>query len=124
MSGRFQLLVVVLTLSLGCFCQSAFAGDQSSIENASPQQVVSGMSNKLARGVANIATGWLELPKQVYQTSQEDGVAKGATVGPLKGIGMTLVRTVAGVGETITFFIPYPGFFDPFFDPAYVWQKE
>jgi len=124
MSGRFKVLVLVLTVSLVFFCQAAFAGEMRSIEDASPQQVVNGMSNKLVRGVANVATGWLELPKQIYQTSKEEGVVKGAAVGPLKGIGMTLVRTVAGVGETLTFFIAYPGFFDPYFDPAYVWQKE
>jgi putative exosortase-associated protein (TIGR04073 family) len=45
-------------------------------------------------------------------------------VGPLKGIGMTVVRTVAGAGETATFYLAYPGFYDPYFDPAYVWQKE
>ena len=52
------------------------------------------------------------------------GVAKGIFVGPLRGLGMTLVRTVSGAGETLTFMIPFPGFFDPYFEPAYVWQKE
>lgn len=82
------------------------------------------MANKVVRGIANVATGWLELPKQIYLTVKEDGVAKGIFVGPLRGMGMTLVRTVSGAGETLTFMIPYPGFFDPYFEPAYVWQKE
>jgi hypothetical protein len=37
---------------------------------------------------------------------------------------MTLVRTFSGAGEALTFFVAYPGFYDPYFDPAYVWQKE
>jgi putative exosortase-associated protein (TIGR04073 family) len=119
-----SVVMLVLTLSLFCGERRGEAGDIRSIEDASPQQVVDGMANKLARGVANVATGWLELPKQIYLTSQEEGLAKGMTVGPLKGIGMTLVRTVSGAGEALTFFLAYPGFFDPYFDPSYVWQKE
>lgn len=106
------------------FSEKAFAESYRSIESSSPQEVVSGMANKAARGVTNVATGWLEFPKQIYTTYKEDGVAKGILVGPIKGVGMTLVRTFAGVGETLTFFVAYPGFYDPYFDPAYVWQKE
>lgn len=85
---------------------------------------VDAMSTKAVRGLANITTGWLEFPKQIYLTYKEDGVGKALFVGPLKGLGMTLVRTVSGVGETATFFLPFPGFFDPYFDPPYVWRKE
>ncbi|MFZ3209782.1 MAG: exosortase system-associated protein, TIGR04073 family [Geobacteraceae bacterium] len=104
----------------------ALAGAQSSrdVENSSPQDVVDAMSTKAVRGLANITTGWLEFPKQIYLTCKEDGVGKAVFVGPLKGLGMTLVRTVSGVGETATFFLAFPGFFDPYFEPPYVWQKE
>ena len=117
------MTALVLTLSLPCTGQLALA-DSRTIDQSSPQEVVDGMANKLVRGVANLSTGWLEFPKQIYNTSSEDGVFKGMTVGPLKGVGMTLVRTVSGAGEVLTFFLAYPGFFDPLFDPAYVWQKE
>jgi len=86
--------------------------------------MVDGMANKLVRGFTNVATGWLELPKQIRLTGQEEGPAMAASVGTVKGIGMALVRTVAGAGEALTFFIPYPGFFDPYIEPPYVWQKE
>jgi putative exosortase-associated protein (TIGR04073 family) len=125
MLKRFlSMAALVLALSIFCTVPRAQADEAQTIDEASPQQVVDGMANKLARGVANFTTGWLEFPKQIYITSKEDGIAKGLTVGPLKGIGMTLVRTGAGVGEALTFFVAYPGFFDPFFDPSYVWQKE
>jgi putative exosortase-associated protein (TIGR04073 family) len=122
-----SLLLTILVLALftlGTEKRVLAVQDIKSIDDSSPQEVVDGMANKLARGVANVATGWLELPKQIYITCKEDGYAKGLTVGPLKGIGMTLVRTASGVGETVTFLIPFPGFYDPFFDPSYVWQKE
>nr|WP_088536886.1 exosortase system-associated protein, TIGR04073 family [Geobacter sp. DSM 9736] len=94
------------------------------IENSSPQEIVDGMANKAVRGIANVGTGWIEFPKQIYLTYKEDGVVKGMFVGPLKGVGMTLVRTAAGFGETLTFFLAYPGFYSPYVEPAYVWQKE
>jgi putative exosortase-associated protein (TIGR04073 family) len=102
----------------------AFAGPYQNIENSSPQEIVSGMSNKAARGVANIATGWLEFPKQIYMTSKEDGPVSGIFIGPLKGLGMTIVRTVSGTAEFLTFFSAYPNFYAPYFEPAYVWQME
>ena len=104
---------------------SAYGADvYRSIDNSSPQDVVDGMASKAGRGIANMTTGWLELPKQIYTTSKEDGAVKGIFIGPLKGLGMTLLRTIGGVGELMTFYMSYPGFYDPFFDPAYVWQKE
>ena len=102
----------------------AWADDYRTLENASPQEVVDAMAIKAARGIANTTTGWLEFPKQIYETYKEDGAERGLLNGPLKGIGMTLVRTVSGVIETATFFSAYPGFYDPIFDPAFVWQKE
>lgn len=94
------------------------------IESSSPQQVVDGMSGKMVRGLTNVATGWLEFPMQIYLTFKNEGVTKGLTVGPLKGIGMTLVRTVTGAAETTTFFLAYPGFYDPYFEPEYAWEEE
>ncbi|MBJ6748791.1 exosortase system-associated protein, TIGR04073 family [Geomonas anaerohicana] len=123
MQKRFVVLAI-LALALVLTAEKGRAADMQTIDTASPQEVVDGMANKLVRGVANIATGWLELPKQIYITCKEEGAAKCVTVGPLKGIGMTLVRTASGVGETATFFLAYPGFYDPLLDPAYAWQKE
>jgi putative exosortase-associated protein (TIGR04073 family) len=119
------LVVVFLFVLLAVPVANSFAADDlTPVEDRSAQEVVSGMGNKAARGVANVATGWLELPKQIYVASEEGGAAKGIFIGPLKGIGMTLVRTLAGVGELVTFFVPYPGFYDPYLDPSYVWEKE
>ena len=120
----FLMTILVLALCTLGTEQQVLASSPMTLDDASPQEVVDGMANKVARGVANVATGWLEIPKQIYLTCKEDGYAKGLTIGPLKGLGMSLVRTVFGVGETATFFVAYPGFYDPYFDPSYVWQKE
>lgn len=119
------LLMLFFCIALCAAARSGWCGTGGqTIENSSPQEVVDAMANKAVRGVANVTTGWLELPKQVYLTYKEDGIVKSVLVGPLKGVGMTLVRTVSGLCETVTFFVAFPGFFDPYVEPAYVWQKE
>ncbi|MBU5611950.1 exosortase system-associated protein, TIGR04073 family [Geomonas azotofigens] len=123
MRKKFVFLAI-LALAMVLTAEKGHAGDSRTVDTASPQEVVDGMANKLVRGVANVATGWLEFPKQIYMTCKEEGVGKCVTVGPLKGLGMTLVRTASGLGETATFFLAYPGFYDPYLDPAYAWQKE
>ena len=126
MSGkRFFLAIAALlgVLVLGQHTR-AWAGSTQTIEDASAQEVVDAMAHKAVRGIANTTTGWLEFPMQIYLTIKNEGVTKGLTVGPLKGLGMTLVRTVTGAAETTTFFLAYPGFYDPYFEPEFAWEEE
>ncbi len=117
----YMAIATVLTI---VFSSASFADDLRQVEESSPQAVAGGMANKFVRGMANTATGWLELPKQIYVTCQEEGAAQGILIGPFKGLGMMLARTLAGVGEVATFFAPVPGFYEPFMEPDYVWQDE
>ena len=75
---------------------------------------------KLGRGLANVLTGWIEIPKNIYDTSVEENIGMGLTVGLAKGIGMTVVRTGAGIYETITFPFPLPEDYEPLLEPEYV----
>ena len=75
---------------------------------------------KLGRGVANTLTGWVELPKNIYNTSVEDNAFAGMTLGLAKGAGMTLVRTGAGVYEIATFPFALPEDYKPILEPEYV----
>jgi len=74
-----------------------------------PVMAIAGNSNpgeKLARGIGDSATGWVEAPKEMVEESNRTnpaiGVTKGAVVGTAKAVG----KTVKGVAETATFFIP------------------
>ena len=80
-------------------------------------------AKKLGRGLANILTGWVELPKNIYQTSVEENVLSGLTMGLAKGIGMTIVRTGAGVYETVTFPFPIPEGYEPVLQPEFVFSE-
>jgi putative exosortase-associated protein (TIGR04073 family) len=95
-----------------------------SVDTASAQDIIDGMAAKGVRGAANLVTGWAEIPKQIYVTGEEGGWLRGAVIGPFKGIGMALVRTVSGAGELVTFFVAYPGYYDSWIEPRFVWQSE
>jgi putative exosortase-associated protein (TIGR04073 family) len=99
------LLVVVAMMGMATQC---FAQDPA---------------KKLGRGLANILTGWVELPKNIYETSVEENVLSGLTMGLAKGIGMTIVRTGAGVYETVTFPFPIPEDYQPVLEPEFVFNN-
>jgi len=77
------------------------------------------ITDKFGRGLANAATGWIELPKNVVNTSNNSNVAVGVTWGILKGALYTVGRTAVGAVELATFFIPN----DAFVHPDFVWNN-
>lgn len=87
-------------------------------ERGTTQSYPAAAGEKLANGVANAATGFVELPKNVILTSQQDGVAYGLTVGFLTGILHAVGRTVIGALDAVTFLIPT----QPAVNPHYIWQ--
>ncbi len=96
----FAVLVLALSSATICFASDPFT--------------------KLGRGVANTLTGWVEIPKNIYDTSVEDNAFAGMTLGLAKGAGMTLVRTGAGIYEIATFPFPLPENYKPILEPEYV----
>ncbi|MCC6917399.1 exosortase system-associated protein, TIGR04073 family [Nitrosomonas sp.] len=75
-------------------------------------------SEKLVNGITNAATGFVELPKTIILTSRRDGAAYGLTIGFVTGIMHTIGRTVFGVLDAATFFIPTQSTVHP----SYIWQ--
>jgi putative exosortase-associated protein (TIGR04073 family) len=76
---------------------------------------------KLARGLANIFSGWAEIPKEIYTQSKESETLGGIVfAGPVIGAGKALARTATGFFETVTFFLPIPEDYAPIIEPDYV----
>ena len=96
----FTILMVSAVISTACFAQDPFT--------------------KLGRGVANTLTGWVELPKNIYNTSVQDNAFTGVTLGLARGVGMSVVRTGAGLFEILTFPFPVPQDYRPTLEPEYV----
>ena len=99
-NAGLQAAVFLLAATTCCYAEDAFS--------------------KLGRGVANTLTGWVELPKNVYDTSVEENAFTGMTLGLAKGAGMTLVRTGAGIFEVVTFPFPVPEDYKAVLEPEYV----
>ena len=82
--------------------------------------------HKMGRGVVNVLTGWLELPKQIHLGRQEENPLTGLGWGIVKGVGMTVLRSGVGIYETVTFPIPHPkDFASPYEQmelPDYAWE--
>lgn len=75
---------------------------------------------KLGRGLANTLTGMVELPYKVQEVNEESGPAAAATYGIIKGVADGIYRTLVGVYETATFFIPFPKNYAPIIEPEFV----
>lgn len=75
--------------------------------------------DKAAHGLANVTTGWMELPKNIYIMTRETNVLYGIIGGTGMGVFRTIGRTGLGVFDLITAPIPT----DPMVKPGYVWEN-
>lgn len=105
-TSGWVVMVVVLALVVGNVA-CAFAQD---------------VGHKLGRGLVNVGTGWIELPKGIRDGSQEEAPLVGVTAGIFKGLGLGLLRTGVGVIEVVTFPFPWPKDYSPVYEPEYVWD--
>lgn len=64
--------------------------------------------HKLGRGVSNVLTCWVELPKNFSLGMQEDNPVLGIGGGVLKGTGLMFTRLAVGMYEAVSFFVPFP----------------
>ena len=77
---------------------------------------------KLISGLANIATGWMEFPKNINIVGQQENTpASGMAafgLGVLQGGWFTINRTGCGAFDLLTFMFPTK----PSVDPVFVWD--
>ena len=82
--------------------------------------------HKAGRGVVNVLTSWIELPKNIHLGTQEDNPVLGAAWGLVRGTGLTVTRLAVGAYEVVTFPLPYPkNFASPYEGlelPDYAWE--
>ncbi len=77
--------------------------------------------DKLTRGFANTFQGILEVPRNISNTTETQGLLTGVTVGLGKGLGYGVLRTLVGLYEVVTFPIPVPEGYAPIIQP-YGWN--
>ena len=79
---------------------------------------------KLLRGTVNLATGWVEVPKRMYETTARSGAGTGFTWGLARGLGYGFVRTAGGIYEIVTFPVPAPPDYQPVMRPVFAFVSE
>jgi putative exosortase-associated protein (TIGR04073 family) len=95
------------------------SGALMTVPSVQADTYIQGFSNKVSQGLANIAFGFVELPKNVINISNEQSIFVGMTWGVIRGVGHSVGRTLVGVGELVTSPIPTK----EFAAPAYVWDR-
>ena len=123
MSTRRMGKVFGLALALAV-AGAAAAGASPVDETKERSPYVSGALRKLGRGISNIVTSPIELPRKVEKVGLRDGWMAGATVGVLQGAWRTILRALAGVYETATFFVESPEGFRPIIKPEFVFGQD
>ncbi|MDP3281103.1 MAG: exosortase system-associated protein, TIGR04073 family, partial [Nitrosomonas sp.] len=74
---------------------------------------------KILSGVANVATGWMELPKNISIWNQKNNnMLSDFTEGVLWGVVHTAGRTASGAVDLATFWLPT----FPTPSPIFVWD--
>ncbi len=94
----------------------ADAGDQTPVGEQ--------MFAKLGRGLANAATGWIEIPKRMHDETAANGPGVGWTWGLIKGVGYAIARSVAGAYEIVSFPVAMPEAYQPVIDPPLIFSAE
>ena len=103
-------------LIIAMACSSAQAqryGDEYRDESAFGK-----MQNKLGRGLANVFTGVVEIPKNISREWRKSDPATGFIVGGVKGVGWAATRMAVGAFDTVTFPVPVPANYEPLMQPA------
>lgn len=106
-------------LFTACVLCSALLSTGSAYADKHEQSYLSGVGSKISQGFANTATGFVEIPKNIINISDEQNIFVGMTWGLLRGVIETVSRTTVGVAELITAPIPT----DEFITPPYVWNR-
>lgn len=75
---------------------------------------------KLRRGLANFATGWVEIPIAMDKAMKESNPVFGVIVGAVKGTVKGIARTAAGVYDLVTF--PIPPYGKTWISPEFIGQ--
>jgi len=102
----FMLVLTFLCISAPCYADGG------------------GPLRKLGRGLANMATGVLEVPRTIVTVTEEDGYVAGVSYGVVKGVAWAVLRSAVGAYETLTFLIPLPFHYDPILEPEFLLSEE
>jgi len=95
----------------------AFAGANDVYRNQSDSGK---MLHKLGRGVVNVVTCWVEVPRNIAIEWEKTDPFTGLVMGTVKGCGWGFARLATGVYDTCTFPFAIPEGYAPMMEPEFV----
>ena len=113
LTTRISLAALVLTV----FAAPAMAASSDGDREAT---VFGQMLHKLGRGLINVVTAVVEIPRQVSTEWTRTDPITGLVVGGVKGVAWGFTRFVTGLYETATFPIPVPDNYEVMLEPEFV----
>jgi putative exosortase-associated protein (TIGR04073 family) len=123
---KFLSMIVVVLFSVGYLTlapsTAAVATAQSEIDEDVYRENtdIERMFHKLGRGIVNVFTGWIEVPKNIAKEWRKTDPFTGTVLGFVKGLGWGFIRTFAGFYEIISFPFPVPRNYEPIMEPEFV----
>lgn len=111
----------LLTVTIMFFTATTFAADEGYLSGR--------IMTKFKRGVVNVVTAPLEVPKQIKGEWDQGGtepIKKTAYLfgGLVKGITYTVGRMGSGLWDVFTLNLDIPGNNEPLMKPDYVWEDK
>ncbi|MBI4355692.1 MAG: exosortase system-associated protein, TIGR04073 family [Candidatus Omnitrophica bacterium] len=110
---------LIVAALLGCL--SLGAGSRAvSVEPTRWEKIV----HKLGRGFANVFMSVVEIPREAYFVTQEEGAGIGLSWGIIRGAGVGCVRLLAGGYDLVTFPLSVPYDYQPILQPEFATDAE
>jgi len=118
MNSRTRIVAAVLVVGLLVLVGSATRAGADDVTRE--RKDVSLMLRKLSRGVVNVVTGWVEVPKNIAIRWKDSDPFSGVLWGSAEGIVWGFARTVGGFYEIVSFPFPYPEDYAPLIEPEFI----
>jgi putative exosortase-associated protein (TIGR04073 family) len=110
------LILLALTMAMVLSPRSVLRADDLTRSHTDASK----MMYKLGRGVTNVLTGWIEVPKNIAEKWGRMDPFSGTVIGFFSGLGWGFGRTMTGFYEVLTFPLPIPEGYVPLMEPELV----
>ena len=123
--NNLTFLTLVLTGLLSAFSPSSYADMYDTAENttytgsAELPSYGKVVGTKTLSSLTNLTLGWIEIPKNIINTTNESNIFFGIFGGGFKGLVNTAGRLGVGLADLLTFPLPTK----PIANPIYVWDN-
>jgi len=114
---RFLSLLLLIAFLLITAAAPAASGNDDVYREGTPGHKI---FHKLGRGIVNVLTGWIEIPKNMAKEWRAIDPFSGCVVGGIEGVAWAVGRTSSGCYDVHTFFLDIPEDYAPLMEPEFI----